>query len=136
MVQKMAKKEKEATYSHRVAVKFKPSEFLQIRKYLDASTCKTFSNYIRKVSLQEPIVKTYRNLSADDFLEEMIELKNELKALGSSYLLSLKKLQTFNHSAEIKTWVVLNESKRRLYEGKVTQILEKLNQIHELWLQQ
>ncbi len=103
---------------------------------MDASTCKTFGNYIRKASLQEPIVMTYRNLSADDFLEEMIQLKDELTAIGSSYALLLKNLQTFNHCAQIKTWVVWTESKRRIYESKVDQILEKLNQIHELWLQQ
>ncbi|GAC1422279.1 MAG: hypothetical protein NVS1B13_16230 [Flavisolibacter sp.] len=78
---------------------------------------------------------TFRNLAADDFLEEMILLKNELTALSANYNASINKLQTFDHIADVKTWAVLNESKRRMYEDKVTVILEKLNQIHELWLQ-
>ncbi|HWJ26768.1 MAG TPA: hypothetical protein VNS32_09505, partial [Flavisolibacter sp.] len=98
-------------------------------------TCKNLSTYIRKVSLQKPVVVKYRNASADDFIAEMILLKNELSAIGNNFNQSVKKLHTLSNVSEIKTWAILNESSKRMLDKKVEEILTKVSEIYELWLQ-
>ena len=58
-------------------------------KKLDAlfsrSTCQTLGEYIRKVSLEEPVEMTYRNLSLDRVVDELIELRNTMESVRGQW---------------------------------------------------
>ena len=129
------KTEQTCRYSCRVTIRYKPSELEQVNRLFKSTTCRKLSEYIRKVSLHKPIVKTYRNQSADEFLAEMIRLKNELTAIGNNFNQVVKKLHTLDHEPEIRTWAILNESGKKIFQKKVEEIQEKMNQIYQLWLQ-
>jgi len=131
----MAKKENISNYSKRVTVRYKPEELVQVTKQFNATTCKKLSEYIRKVSLQKPVVVLHRNQSADDFLAEMIQLKTELNAIGNNFNQLVKKLHTLDHLPEFKSWVLLNESSKQSFFKKLVEIEEKMNQIYQQWLQ-
>ncbi|GAC1425539.1 MAG: hypothetical protein NVS9B7_07210 [Flavisolibacter sp.] len=102
-------------YSCRITIRYKPSELEEVNKLFKSTTCRKLSEYIRKVSLQKPIVKTYRNQSADEFLAEMIRLKNELNAIGNNYNQVVKKLHSLDFGPEIKIWAILNESTKTTF---------------------
>src|SRR5438874_5592159 len=119
------KKEETCRHNCRITIRYKSSELEQVNRLFKSSTCRKLSEYIRKVSLDKPIVKTYRNQSADEFLAEMILLKNELNAIGNNFNQVVKKLHTLDHAPEIKTWAILNESGKKIFQKKVEEIQEK-----------
>ena len=76
---------------------FVPGKTQRIRYntgYFSKTTCRKLSEYARNVLLQKPVIIKFRNQSADDFLDEMILLKNELNAIGNNYNQSVKRLHT------------------------------------------
>jgi len=129
------KKDKLSRHTCRITVRYKPEELKQVEKAFKNSTCAKISEYIRKTSLGKPIIITYRNQSADDFLAEMIQLKNELNAIGNNFNQAVKKLHTLDHLPEFKSWIIMTESGRQILFKKIEEIKEKANQIYQQWLQ-
>ena len=117
-----------------LTVRLTPEEEQALYRLYSRTTCKALSAYARKVLLQDPVVILYRNQSADDFLSEMVELKNELNAIGQNFNQLVKRLHTLDHLPEIKTWVLLNEASKKSFFQKMDQIMEKLSEVHQSWL--
>ena len=116
-----------------ISFRVKPDEYNKIHNYFSQTTCRKLSGYARNVLLQKPVIIKYRNQSADSFLEEMIGLKKELNAIGNNYNQAVRKLHTLDHLSEVSAWLKLNSLTHELFFQKTTEILEKLNQIHQLW---
>lgn len=112
-----------------------PSELEKINQKLSRSTCRKLSDYVRKVLLDKPVTVKQRNQSLDDFMTEMITLRNQLNAIGNNYNQTVKKLHTLDHLPEFRTWVLLNESHQKKLFDKMSEIKEKINQINDQWLQ-
>ncbi len=68
-----------------VAMRMNYSDLERLEKFQKQSTEKYLSNYLRKVTLQKLVIIKYLNQSADDFLEDMLELKKELHAIGNNF---------------------------------------------------
>lgn len=119
----------------RVTIRFKPEEYNQVQKKFRVSTCRKLSEYIRKTSLGKPLVFTYRNQSTDEFLAEMVNLKNELNAIGNNFNQSVKRLHTLDQVDEMKAWVLLNEVSKQSLFRKIEEIKSRIIQLHEQWLQ-
>lgn len=123
-------------HSCRITVRYTPAELSQLNKSFRASTCKKISEYIRNSSLHKPVTLTYRNQSADDFLSEMVQLKNELNHIGNNFNQAVHKLHTLDTVPEIKTWLLLNEAGKKLFFQKTEEIKQRLQQIYQQWLQE
>lgn len=122
-------------YTRKVTVRFQELEFRYLEIQFKKSTCRKISEYVRNILIQKPVVVTYRNASADAFLAEMIELKNELSAIGNNFNQAVKKLHTQNSIPEIRLWLVFNESLKEAFTKKTEEIKVRMNQIYEQWLQ-
>ena len=116
-------------------IRLNANEKKKLNYLYNRSTCNSLSEYARQVLLREPVLIKYRNQSADDFLEEMIQLKNELNAIGKNFNQAVHKLHTLDRVPEIRTWAILNENDKKNFTRKVQEIQEKLSQIYELWSQ-
>ncbi|MEI9808341.1 MAG: plasmid mobilization relaxosome protein MobC [Bacteroidota bacterium] len=119
-----------------LTVRLSEEEESRINSLRGKTTAKSLSEYARSILLREPVIVTHRNASADDFLVEMIRLKNELNAIGHNFNQVVKKLHSLDHDHEIKSWAVLNESARKRFAEKVEEIQEKINEIHLRWSQE
>ena len=106
-----------------------------LNKHYERTTSNSVSEYARDVLLKAPVNIIYRNQTADDFLAEMILLKNELNAIGKNFNQAVHKLHTLDHIQEIKTWAILNEAGKKNFMKKAEEIKEKMNQIYQQWLQ-
>src|SRR5690606_9577947 len=84
-----------------VGVRLTLSEYERIEGLFKRTTCKKISDYIRQVLLNKPTVMTYRNVSMDDFMAEMVLLRKELNALGSNFNQIVRKLNTLSASENI-----------------------------------
>ncbi len=110
------------------------SELTQVKKNQQQTTERNLSNYIRKVSLQKPVIVKYRNQSADDFLRDMLELKKELNAVGNNFNQAVKKLHILDKIPEFRSWVTTNHSLQQSLISKVEEIKSRMNQLYEQWL--
>ncbi|MFT3948205.1 MAG: plasmid mobilization relaxosome protein MobC [Agriterribacter sp.] len=126
--------DEKANRSKLLQVRLTPRELEKISNKFSHSTCCKLSDYVRKKLLDRPIAVYTRNQSLDDFMSEMIALRNELNAIGNNYNQVVKRLHSLQHFEEIKTWLLLNESTKQILLKKVEEIKLKINQINELWL--
>lgn len=118
-----------------LTIRLNEDEENKLDKFYNRTTSGSLSEYARDVLLKEPVNVIYRNQSADEFLAEMILLKNELNAIGKNFNQVVHKLHTLDHVAEIKAWAILNETSKKNFIKKVDEIKEKMNQIYQQWSQ-
>ncbi len=76
-----------------------------------------------------------RNKSLDDFMAEMILLRNQLNAIGKDQNQAVKKLHTLHQIPEFKNWIITYEIEKNILFNKVDEIKNKINKIADEWLQ-
>ena len=128
-------KEKKKSRSKWLTIRLNETEEKTLNCFFSRTTSSSLSEYARGVLLKEPLTILYRNQSADDFLAEMLLLKNELNAIGKNFNQAVHKLHTLDRDSQIKAWAILNEASKDLLMKKVEEIKEKMSQIYEQWLQ-
>jgi glutaminase len=112
--------DKTNSHSKWLHIRLKEDEYNRIQKKFKQSTERMLSQYSRKVFLNKPITVKQRNQSLDDFMAEMILLRNELNAIANNYDQAVKRLHTLEQLEEIKTWFQINETARQTILKKVS----------------
>lgn len=116
-------------------VRFTEQEFEKINTQFKRSTCRKISEYIRKILLDKPVKIYHRNQSLDDFMTELIALKNELNAIANNYNQVVKRLHSMQDFSELQAWLLLHETGRQTLTEKITEIKSRISQINDQWLQ-
>lgn len=117
-----------------VVIRMNESEFEQAEKFRKKTTERYLSTYLRKLSLQKPVAVKYRNQSADDFLKQMLELKNELHAIGNNFNQAVHKLHLLDKIPEFRVWINQYDGLHQAFIDKTEQIQIKVNELYEQWL--
>ena len=128
-------KEIKTVRSKWLTIRLNEYEEKKLNNLYSKTTSNGLSEYARNVLLKQPVNVIYRNQTADEFLAEMILLKNELNAIGKNFNQVVHKLHTLDHLPEIKAWAILNESSKKIFMKKVEEIKDKANQIYQQWSQ-
>lgn len=116
-------------------VRMNGSEKKQLKKLQQSSTEKTVSNYVRKVVLQKPVIVTYRNQSADDFLKDMLDLRKQLNGVGNNFNQAVHKLHTLDRIPEFRHWIQEQHVLHKQVVQSIETIRLRMNQLYEQWLQ-
>src|SRR5687768_21505 len=116
-------------------LRLKPDEYAKLHKQFSSTTCRKVSEYARKIFLSKPIDTTYRNQSLDDYMTEMIRLRNELNGIGNSFNQAVKKLHTLGQIAEFRGWLITYELEKQTLLNKVHEIKNHIQKMGEKWLQ-
>ena len=128
--------EKENSLRNRIiGLRLTSKEYKQIEKQFTNSTAKKMSDYVRCVLFDKPITVYQRNQSLDDFMTEMIKLRNELNNIGNNFNQAVKKLHTLQQIAEFKSWIITYELEKKILFNKVDEIKNRINKIADEWLQ-
>ena len=118
-----------------VGLRLTPLEYAELEKRSRASTCRKLSDHIRRHLFNKPIVTTYRNVSFDDYIEEIMTLNSELNSIGNNINQIAKKMNSVVTISEFKTQVFWFEvDKKKLFE-KMDEIKEHSQKYSEQWLQ-
>src|SRR2546423_15025371 len=112
-------------------IRLKETEYDKINRKFTKSTCRKLSEYARRVLLEKQITVNQRNQSLDDFMAEMIRLRNELNAIGNNLNQSVKKLYTLSQIQGFRNWIISNEKRTKILFEKVDEIKNKINQISD-----
>ena len=132
----MNRDERKKLYRSRIiGLRLTPEEYEQIAKRCESSTCKKLSEYVRHIIFNKPITVLQRNQSLDDFMSEMIVLRNELNQVGNNFNQAVKKLHTLRQIAEFKTWIITYELEKQTLINKVDEIKNRINKLADQWLQ-
>jgi dynactin complex subunit len=97
--------------------------------------CSSFSDFIRRVLLQDEIITSYRNQSLDDLMTELMALRMELKALGNNFNQVAKKLNSVQSSPEIILYAELANAQKEELLKKINDIQSRIDKFSDLWLQ-
>ncbi|HZH96205.1 MAG TPA: plasmid mobilization relaxosome protein MobC [Flavisolibacter sp.] len=116
-------------------LRLKPEEYDKLHKAFKKTTCRKISEYSRKILLGKPLIKNYRNQSLDDFMTEMMQLRNELESVGNNVNQAVKKLHTLQQIPEFKSWIMTYELEKETLFNKVEEIKNRINKIADQWLQ-
>lgn len=129
-------KKQEADVRRKVLkIRMSATEMEQLKKLKEASTEKDTSNYVRSVALRKPVIVTYRNKSADDFLKEMLQLRKELNGIGNNFNQAVHKLHILDKIPEFRSWLQQNDVLQKMLVVKVEEIKKRMNQLYDQWLQ-
>ena len=128
-------KGKKLSRSRIIGLRLTREEYEQIAKRCESSTCKKLSEYVRHIIFNKPITVLQRNQSLDDFMSEMIVLRNELNQVGNNFNQAVKKLHTLRQIAEFKTWIITYELEKQTLINKVDEIKNRINKLADQWLQ-
>ena len=111
------------------------AEYEQAEKFRKRTTEKYLSSYLRKLVLQKPVLVNYRNQSADDFLQTMLELKKELSAIGNNFNQAVHKLHLLEKIPEFRNWIRQYDDLHQSFTSKANQINSTVNVLYEQWSQ-
>jgi hypothetical protein len=65
-----------------VSVRLTEEEFKEVYRQCENSTCRSLTEYVKKVLTKKPVAVKVRNQSQDELLQTMIGLKNRLDQLA------------------------------------------------------
>lgn len=109
-------------------------EYKKLQAGFSTSTKQKISSYARDILLDKPVTVYTRNQSIDDFMAEMILLRNELKAIGNNINQAVKKLHTSANNTELKYWTQQVVNSREVLFQKMDEINLKIASTSDQWL--
>jgi len=118
-----------------IGLRLTPAEYAKIERKWKASTCRKLSDYVRHNIFEKPVTSYYRNQSLDEFMAEMVQLRNELNHIGNNFNQAVKRLHTLNQITEFKSWLIAYEVEKKTLFNKVDEIKKHVQKIAESWLQ-
>jgi hypothetical protein len=118
-----------------IGLRLTPAEYANIKRKWKASTCRKLSDYVRHNLFEKPVTTYYRNQSLDDYMAEMVLLRNELNHIGNNFNQAVKRLNTLNQIAEFRSWLIAYEVEKKTLFNKVDEIKKHVQKIAESWLQ-
>lgn len=127
--------DKSQNRSRIVGIRLTVSEFSRLDRLWRESTCRKLSEYARTVLLGRPIVRYCRNKSMDESMIMLIQLRNELNAIGVNLNQVVKKLHAFPPHSDMKSWLLNQQLQNKVLSNKLTEIKGLIQKIGEAWLQ-
>ena len=113
---------------HRLNIRLDQKEWDKVHKLTSNSTCRSVSEYARKVLLEKPVRVFYRNQSFDDFEETMVGVLAQLETFGNDFDLLVKKSLSMDMAGMGSTIPVLLDCQRQFLAtaGQIKVHIEKL----------
>lgn len=127
-------KDTRSNRTRRVTLRFTPEEFQQIERRFHSTTSHKLSDFLRKIIMEEKVVVYTRNQSIDDFLTEIVLLRNQLSAVGNNFNQLVKKLNAARQIPEILTYYLEARFQYKTILSSMEEIKSRINKLSDLWL--
>ena len=116
-----------------LSLRMSEDEYQLAEKLTQQTTCRSLSEYARKAVLGRPVILRYRNQSLDDFLADMLRLRQDLNQIGNNFNQAVHRLHSLRDRAEIQQWLLLNEQDKTQLCRQIETISNKINEAYQLW---
>lgn len=117
-------------------IRLTQSEYNKLQAGFSSSTKQKISSYARDLLLDKPVTVYTRNRSLDDFVSEMIGLRNELKSIGNNINQAVKKMHISTKDSDLKYWGQQIVNYRGILLEKIDNIHSIIASISDQWLQE
>lgn len=128
------KASKKITRSEWLHIRLTPDELKTISGNHQRTTSRELSAFARKRLLEEPLTYYTRNASLDEGLQELVQLRKELNAIGNNLNQQTKKLNSFTVAPGLSMMVESLKPVREQVNKQLTEINNAINQLAKLWL--
>jgi hypothetical protein len=128
-------KKKGNCHDRRVTVCLTEQEFEKVQAWTSETTSQTISEYIRHVVTKKPVTFRVRNQTAEDFLENAIELKNQLTTTGQNLEEAIKKLCRQSDRIHFRNDLENMDGYIFSIQRKTEEIKDYLYKIYQQWSQ-
>lgn len=128
-------KRKEEPRSRRLDISLTDTEYAMLQRQFSATTCQTFSEYIRALLQQKPVIQKFRNESLDEFLVVAIGIKNELESIRRNFSDAIKKLAGSTPAAPANEALDFLMAEEFDLRERIETIKETLIKMYEKWSQ-
>ncbi|PAW92293.1 hypothetical protein CKK33_01805 [Mucilaginibacter sp. MD40] len=115
--------------------RFKQAEYDQISNRFKQTRFRKLSEYVRSVLLGKPVTVFYRDKSMDELLEEIVNLRQELNAIGNNLNQAMRSINAAHGNADTKLWMNLLSIVTGKLEPAIQQIRDQMNNYAEVWSQ-
>ncbi len=122
--------------TRKLTVRFTDKEYERLEDKFQNIATGEMSENVRNLLFNKPIIIKQRNASIDNFMEELISMRQELNAIGNNFNQVVKKLHMLEKIPEFRTWITINEETRQQLISKVKLIQTRIDQFSEKWLQE
>jgi len=129
------KASKKITRSEWLHIRLTPDELKTISGNHQRTTSRELSAFARKRLLEEPLTYYTRNASLDEGLQELVQLRKELNAIGNNLNQQTKKLNSFTVAPGLSVMVESLKTVREQVNKHLTEINSAINQLAKQWLQ-
>jgi len=129
------KASKKITRSEWLHIRLTPDELKTISGNHQRTTSRELSAFARKRLLEEPLTYYTRNASLDEGLQELVQLRKELNAIGNNLNQQTKKLNSFTVAPGLSVMVESIKTVREQVNKQLTEINNAINQLAKQWLQ-
>ena len=128
-------KEKKPNRSQRLYIRVSAEEKKELERQLDTTTCRTFSEYGRKVLLKKPVVTRVRDETKEELLDEVTLLRKELNAIGNNFNQLIRKMQLLVRKDQLEAWFIAYQAERDTFLERMKNIESELKKLALKWWQ-
>jgi chromosome segregation ATPase len=111
-----------------------PEEYAKIKLRQQNSTCRSISEYIRNILLNNPITTIFRDQSLDDLIEEIAVLNSEINSLKNMQQELIKKLDQHPQIKELSESLKGLEQESQELRKRIEELKKQIEKITDKWL--
>jgi hypothetical protein len=119
----------------RLNIRMSLQEWDKVHKLATNSTCRSVSEYARKVLAEKPVKVFYRNQSFDNFEEQMTRLLPQLESCADNFAILVKKLSSMESMPEIRSALSLVLTCEKDFARKMDTIKGHIENLSDLCAQ-
>jgi hypothetical protein len=117
-----------------IHLRVSPQEHELLQQWVNKTTHLRISELTRDILFHRPIHVLYRSESADDFILVVLELKKELKSIGTNLNQAVKRLHTFQSINDLDAYIFSVERNAEIVRLRIDEILNNLHKTYQHFL--
>jgi len=118
-----------------VIIRVTQSEFERLEKLATESNCQTIGEIARKILSNEKILLLHRDISMNGPMEELAQIRRELKAIGVNINQQTRHFHNSRSDAQRSYHALKTAELYKQVNPKVEEVYRIVNQLAEKWLQ-
>jgi hypothetical protein len=117
-----------------LTIRLTEKEYSILEERLKSTYCRKLSEYGRRILFGGTITVRLRNQSLDELMEELINLRKDLNALGNNFNQVVRKVNAVQRISELSMWLSIAEGFQKELLEKTAGIQSHISRLADVWL--
>jgi hypothetical protein len=129
------KKPSKQSQSKYICFRIDVDQYDLLRENCKQTTCRSLSQYIRKLLSAGPVTVNYRNATMEELIVELSALRGELAHVSRTFESAVDQLGGFQNAQQLGSWLLRFETEKRDLATQIHSINEYIKITAKQWLQ-